>query len=124
MHAEVALEAIAPAAVGAAHRDQVAGLGIEAEAWKNLRAKTSGELQPRRLLEQKHRVSAEHRGRVGAPVTPDIGEHVRLPYASGGVIDGPFAAQAEPPAGAGGGAEPDRTQAVIGVIEGNPLPAN
>jgi len=47
VHAEVALDAIAPAAVGAAHGERVAGLGKEAEAGQDLRAEATGELELR-----------------------------------------------------------------------------
>jgi hypothetical protein len=42
VHAEVALDAVAPAAIGAAHGELVAGLGVEAEAGKNLGAEAAG----------------------------------------------------------------------------------
>ena len=120
MHAEVTLDAIAPAAVGTTHGELVAGLGIEAEARKDLRAETAGELQPRRLLEQGHRVGSEHRGGGGVEVAPDIGEHVRLPHPPGGIVDGPLAAQAQP----SGGAEvvPSPTLPAITACWVSPLP--
>jgi hypothetical protein len=70
VHAEIALDAVAPAAVGAAHGELVAGLGIAAEATEDLRAEAAGKLEPCRLLGQENLVGTEHRGRLGAPVTP------------------------------------------------------
>jgi hypothetical protein len=58
---------------GAIETELITGLGIEADTTAERGADTTGELQPRRLFDQRHRVATKQRRR---PVSPQIGDDV------------------------------------------------
>ena len=79
--ADVAVDAVALAAV-LSPRELIASLGIEAQIGIELERHAAGEFDPRRLVAQRHpdRAGGKTRRRVAAPVMPQIGASIGLPY--------------------------------------------
>ena len=66
----------------------IASLRIEANAAAEQGGHTAGELQPRRLLEQRHLVDPKRRRCRGTPIPPEIDAPIRLPHLTVVAVDG------------------------------------
>src|SRR5580700_6095294 len=121
--ADVTLDAVA-AGVALADGELIPGLSIKAKIGFELERHATGEFQPRRVFQQRHLncIPGKRRCRLTAPVAPDIGARIGLPYLPVLAENGPLGARAEPPGGARGRAKRDSAYPVIGLVETDLLP--